>query len=384
MDAVWKAVENAWNAIIDLSSKLVTPDWGALVALIPVGLAALVVVFLAWLAVRYAAAGPARRGPRRAPPKPPSSVHMPGPSFAPLFAALGTFIFFAGTVIALAHYRNGEIAFLLGLTALVLTLLYWLREAMRDYDRIEHVETLPVPAHRVPPPGVHMPGPSFRPLLVSIAAAVLFLGLVFGPALLVAGLVMLVVALVGWLGDAGAEYHAAEEADETGHLAAQPAPRYPMGTLVTFVVLLVVAVSLTVGVIPPTSGESGTGGPTGSPAAGGSPAPGGSSPPASSPPGESPLPAADVTIVARNIAYDLGQITVPAGKPFTIAFVNQDPGIPHNVAIHRDSPTGPEVWKGEIFNGVATRVYQVPALEAGTYGFACTVHPNMTGTLTAQ
>ena len=378
MDAVWKAIQDTWNAVIDLSSKLVVPDWGALVALIPVGLAGLVVVFLAWLAVRYAAAGPTRRGPRRAAPKPPGTVHMPGPSFAPLFAALGTFIFFAGTVIALAHYRNGEIAFLLGLTALVLTLLYWLREAMRDYDTIEHVETLPVPAHRGPPPGVHMPGPSFRPLLVSIAAAVLFLGLAFGPALLVAGLVMLVVALVGWLRDAGAEYHAAEEADETGHLPAQPAPRYPMGTLVTFVVLLVVAVSLTVGVIPPTSGEGGAGGPAGSPAAGGSPAPGGS------PAGESPVPAADVTIVARNIAYDLGQITVPAGKPFTIAFVNQDPGIPHNVAIHRDSPTGPEVWKGEIFNGVATRVYQVPALEAGTYGFVCTVHPNMTGTLTAK
>jgi len=394
MDAVWKAIQDAWNAIIDLSSKLVIPDWGALVALLPVGLAALVVVFLAWLAVRYAAAGPTRRGPRRAVPKPPGSVHMPGPSFAPLFAALGTFIFFAGTVIALAHYRNGEIAFLLGLTALVLTLLYWLREAMRDYDRIEHVETLPVPAHGGPPPGVHMPGPSFRPLLVSIAAAVLFLGLVFGPALLVAGLVMLVVALVGWLRDAGTEYHAAEAADETGHRPAQPAPRYPIGTLVTFVVLLVVAVSLTVGVIPPTSGEGGAGGPAGSPApggspaggspAGGSPAPGGSSAPGGSPAAESPVPAADVTIVARNIAFDVSDISVPAGKPFTIAFVNNDAGVPHNVAIHRDTPTGPEVWKGEIFNGVATRVYQVPALEAGTYGFVCSVHPNMTGTLTAK
>ncbi len=396
MDAVWKAVQDAWNAVIDLSSKLVIPDWGALVALIPVGLAALVVVFLAWLAVRYAGAGPRRRGSGRIAPRPPATAHMPGPSFAPLFAALGTFIFFAGTVIALAHYRNGEIAFLLGLTALVLTLLYWLREAMRDYDRIEHVETLPVPVpvrvpvpvpvpvHEGPPPGVHMPGPSFRPLLVSIAAAVLFLGLVFGPALLVAGLVMLVVALVGWLRDAGAEYHAAEAADETGHLPAQPAPRYPIGTLVTFVVLLVVAVSLTVGVIPPTSGEGGTGGPAGSPAPGGSAAPGDSPAPGGSPAAESPVPAADVTIVARNIAFDVGDISVPAGKPFTIAFVNEDAGVPHNVAIHRDTPTGPEVWKGEIFSGVATRVYRVPALEAGTYGFVCSVHPNMTGTLTAK
>jgi plastocyanin len=54
------------------------------------------------------------------------------------------------------------------------------------------------------------------------------------------------------------------------------------------------------------------------------------------------------------------------------------------VAIHEGTPTGPEVWVGEIFNGVETRVYDVPALPAGTYGFVCTVHPNMTGTLTAK
>ena len=50
----------------------------------------------------------------------------------------------------------------------------------------------------------------------------------------------------------------------------------------------------------------------------------------------------------------------------------------------RAPPPGPAVWTGEIFNGVETRTYDVPALPAGTYGFVCTVHPNMTGTLTAK
>ena len=54
------------------------------------------------------------------------------------------------------------------------------------------------------------------------------------------------------------------------------------------------------------------------------------------------------------------------------------------MAIHEESPTGPLVWEGDIFNGVETRTYEVPALPAGTYGFVCTVHPNMTGTLTAK
>ncbi|MFM2194015.1 MAG: Cupredoxin-like domain, partial [Chloroflexota bacterium] len=31
-----------------------------------------------------------------------------------------------------------------------------------------------------------------------------------------------------------------------------------------------------------------------------------------------------------------------------------------------------------------TRTYNVPALDAGTYAFICTVHPNMAGTLTVK
>jgi plastocyanin len=91
-----------------------------------------------------------------------------------------------------------------------------------------------------------------------------------------------------------------------------------------------------------------------------------------------------VEISAQNIAFDTTEITVPAGQPFKIHFVNNDAGIPHNVAIHEGSPTGAEVYKGEIFNGVAERTYDVPALDAGAYGFICSVHPNMAGTLTAE
>jgi plastocyanin len=89
-------------------------------------------------------------------------------------------------------------------------------------------------------------------------------------------------------------------------------------------------------------------------------------------------------ITASGIAFDTDTLEVPAGVPFKIEFTNNDAGIPHNVAIHEGSPTGPAVWTGEIFNGVETRTYDVPALPAGTYGFVCTVHPNMTGTLTAR
>ncbi|MBA3236289.1 MAG: cupredoxin domain-containing protein [Chloroflexi bacterium] len=104
--------------------------------------------------------------------------------------------------------------------------------------------------------------------------------------------------------------------------------------------------------------------PSGSPA--GSPAPGGES----------------VSIVASGIQFTTTAVTAPADTPFTIAFDNQDAGTPHNVEIK--DPAGAEVFKGDIFNGVETRDYQVPALAAGTYPFICTVHPTMTGTLTVQ
>jgi plastocyanin len=108
-------------------------------------------------------------------------------------------------------------------------------------------------------------------------------------------------------------------------------------------------------------------------------------------PGPSASPAASggatgivLELTASGIQFDRAELTAPAGVPFQIRFANNDAGIPHNVAIHKGSPTGEVVWEGEIFNGVDTRTYDVPALPAGTYGFVCTVHPNMTGTLTVK
>jgi len=105
-------------------------------------------------------------------------------------------------------------------------------------------------------------------------------------------------------------------------------------------------------------------------------------PPPSGEPGGPGGPA--VQISALNLAFEQPSVTAPADQPFTIDFDNKDAGIPHNVAIHRDSPTGEEVFKGEVFNGPERRPYAVPALQAGAYAFICTVHPTMTGTLTVE
>jgi plastocyanin len=133
---------------------------------------------------------------------------------------------------------------------------------------------------------------------------------------------------------------------------------------------------------------------SGSAGASGSAAPsavpsGSTAPSASVPASVAPSPATSpsaggqaVDITASGIAFTTPNVTAPAGTAFTIHFDNQDAGTPHNVQIKDAS--GASVFKGEIFNGVAAKDYQVNALQAGTYSFVCDVHPNMTGTLTAS
>jgi plastocyanin len=180
------------------------------------------------------------------------------------------------------------------------------------------------------------------------------------------------------------DYRRIVEAESTGHIDNGPPPGTPRRFFTVLIVLIVGAAVLQSGVF--TTGEAaGAGGPgaSGSP---GPAAPPASGPPASGPPGSGEPPGgpvtADVTIHAQGIAYVETTFTAPAGKPFTIAFANEDQGTPHNVEL-KDS-SGAVAYKGEVFNGVETRVYDVPALPAGTYPYVCSIHSNMTGTATLQ
>jgi plastocyanin len=91
-----------------------------------------------------------------------------------------------------------------------------------------------------------------------------------------------------------------------------------------------------------------------------------------------------VQISALGVKYEQTSVTAPADTPFQVSFENKDAGVPHNVSLHLGDVNGAELFKGEVFPGVATRVYDVPALDAGSYAFVCTVHPTMIGTLTVE
>ena len=118
------------------------------------------------------------------------------------------------------------------------------------------------------------------------------------------------------------------------------------------------------------------------------PAPSASAAPSTAPssaPSEAPSASADggsggevITLEATGIQWIEKELSAPADAKFTIRFNNQDAGTPHNVEIKQN---GVSLFKGDIFNGVASMDYTVGPLAAGEYEYICTVHPNMVGTL---
>ena len=77
----------------------------------------------------------------------------------------------------------------------------------------------------------------------------------------------------------------------------------------------------------------------------------------------------------ETIRFDTDAIEAPAGEDFCIEFTNNDTA-PHDIGIIDND------FEGDIVQPGDSIVYVVPAMEAGEYTFYCTLHPQMTGTLT--
>ncbi len=377
-------IEEAWSQLIGFTQQFVVPDWGTLVGLIPILLFLLAFLYVTWTIYKFATAGPTRRGKRRLTPVPPPGTHLPGGSFAPIIGAFGVLMFGFGLV-------SGGPWIIVGGVVLAIALLYWGREFLREYDQLPSQSTalitaggqaltpmlppgaLPAP-EGTPPAGVHIPAPSFRPLLVAMSMTLLVAGMIFGGWALILGAVALSFTLFGWLIDARREYVYAVEADRTGHLDPGPSPRWPTATFAVLAWILAGGLLLSSGLLPNSGAPATAAGPLASAAAGG-----GVARPSLAAPS---LPAADALETAQNTLFVVGVLTAPAGKPFTIAFDNKDAGQPHNIEIKDAS--GTVMFNGKIITGPTAIVYDVPALPAGTYPFVCTVHANMTGTLTTK
>jgi plastocyanin len=88
---------------------------------------------------------------------------------------------------------------------------------------------------------------------------------------------------------------------------------------------------------------------------------------------------------AAATGFSTDALSVPSDEPFTLAFDNADPAVPHNVVIY-DGPDAeaPQLFRGELITGPAKADYAVEPLAEGEFFFNCEVHPaTMVGTVTA-
>ena len=91
-----------------------------------------------------------------------------------------------------------------------------------------------------------------------------------------------------------------------------------------------------------------------------------------------------LTISAQGVQFNTKELELPANKPATISFDNQD-SVEHNIAIYQNQPAKKELFKGEIIPGGESTEYKVPGLPKGNYVFICDVHPtSMTGKVVVQ
>lgn len=332
----------------------------------------------------------------------------------------------------------------IGVLALVAGFYGWVFFRYRRASR--KIGMPPLPKAR-PPAGIHLPGPSLAPFLISIAAAALFFSVAMGGAALAVSGAAMVLALIAWGREAVREYnaigaglsdavqlHDKTSAEPTGppdgvHLPAPSLLPFLVSVAVavllfgaaiglSFVLLgaLMTAIALIAWLLDAgreyravaeadTTGHLVNPEPKRAPRIslalfsilfiliGGSqfglfaPAAGEGAPA----PGESVAPTeapSDGIIVVSVVAvkFEQASIELAADVPTQIRFHNVDAGIPHNIAIHEGTTdaVGVELYQGEIFNGDDERLYDIPPLAAGSYVFVCTVHPNMVGALTVK
>lgn len=95
-----------------------------------------------------------------------------------------------------------------------------------------------------------------------------------------------------------------------------------------------------------------------------------------------PIPSGALVITTKNTAFVPADSTAPATAStsgFQLYFDNADT-TPHNMVFV--AADGTRAFQSDTFTGSQQRIYNVPALAAGTYKVACDIHPEMKGTLT--
>jgi hypothetical protein len=216
----------AWTFVLELIAQAIIPVWNNLIQYLPLLLLVLVVVSIFGLIFYWQRNSTANRSrvPAQIPSgRMPEDMHLPGPSLWPFVAPVGlVFIAFAVVFGPLESLANMVLTGV-GVAIAVIGIVGWYLDAKKEYAVVEAGGHVQIPAEVAPalpgwslspPDGMHLPGPSAWPFLAPVGLLFMVAGLIFGPVLLVSGLVMAVIAIIGWLFDAEHEY---DDVAEHGH-----------------------------------------------------------------------------------------------------------------------------------------------------------------------
>jgi plastocyanin len=117
-------------------------------------------------------------------------------------------------------------------------------------------------------------------------------------------------------------------------------------------------------------------------------------------PSECPRPVVDLEVTAvtthwtdeRGHALEAGEacLAAPAVQPLSVTLHNDPDGegfvtANHNFSLYVDASRTQELFTGDLVFPGDSVTYEIPALEAGAYLFACDIHPQeMTGVLVVE
>ena len=91
-----------------------------------------------------------------------------------------------------------------------------------------------------------------------------------------------------------------------------------------------------------------------------------------------PFDGVTITVQAADMQLEPDTITMPAGRPLRIVLDNQDPGVPHDIHVFQGDI---ELGTSPVVIGPGLTEVRFGPLTAARYTFACTIHPDMAGTL---
>jgi hypothetical protein len=249
-------LDELWTGLLDLVSQVVVPVWGDLIGYIPLLIGLLIIVAIAGLAWAWQrnAAGNRPRVPRPLPAgRKPEEMHLPGPSAWPFVAPVGLLLIVFAVVFGLDQVAN-MVLLSIGVVIAGVGLLGWYLDANREYvqteaaghGQLEAGYGAAPPAWTLqPPPGTHLPGPSAWPFLAPLGLGFMVAGLIFGPALLVGGLVMAAIAAIGWLLDADRELKDVEAHGHPTQADRDPERAWPRRLIPVYVLVGGLALLLT-------------------------------------------------------------------------------------------------------------------------------------------